>query len=146
MGWSIGYDSNWKRDIGYGVPAYCDAPSCGEEIDRGLAYVCGGEPYGEPHGCGLFFCAKHLFHSMRKPQRCNRCFYRKPPYKQISAEHPRWLIHKLTDESWQQWRDKNPEEVAAILAECETRNIQIGSGNLSAMEPAVTTRRSETHK
>src|SRR4051812_7048849 len=26
MGWSIGYDSNWQRDIGYGVPAFCDHP------------------------------------------------------------------------------------------------------------------------
>ena len=50
MGWSIGYDSNWDRDIGYGVPAYCDHPDCNEEIDRGLSYVCGGEPYGGDRG------------------------------------------------------------------------------------------------
>jgi hypothetical protein len=46
MGWSIGYDSKWKRDIGYGVPAPCDLPGCDKEIDRGLAFVCGTEPYG----------------------------------------------------------------------------------------------------
>ena len=46
MGWSLGYDRNWKRDVGYGVPAICDDPECTEEIDRGLSYVCGGEPYG----------------------------------------------------------------------------------------------------
>jgi hypothetical protein len=46
MSWAIGYDGRWKRDIGYGVPAYCDHPGCNEEIDRGLAHVCGGEPYG----------------------------------------------------------------------------------------------------
>lgn len=23
MGWSIGFDSNWNRDVGYGVPATC---------------------------------------------------------------------------------------------------------------------------
>jgi len=52
MGWSIGFDSRWNRDIGYGVPAYCDHPKCNEEIDRGLAYVCCGEqPYGGEHGC-----------------------------------------------------------------------------------------------
>lgn len=28
MGWSVGYDDNWKRDIGYGVPALCDYPDC----------------------------------------------------------------------------------------------------------------------
>ena len=36
MSWSIGYDDNWDRDIGYGVPAYCDHPGCNEEIDRGF--------------------------------------------------------------------------------------------------------------
>jgi hypothetical protein len=44
MGWSIGYDENWKRDIGYGVPAVCDHPKCNKIINRGLSYVCGGEP------------------------------------------------------------------------------------------------------
>lgn len=42
MGWAIGYDTTWGRDIGYGVPATCDYPSCTEAIDRGLGYVCGG--------------------------------------------------------------------------------------------------------
>lgn len=37
MGWSIGFDTRWKRDIGYGVPAECDHPTCGAQIDRGLA-------------------------------------------------------------------------------------------------------------
>ena len=44
MGWAVGFDNNWNRDIGYGVPAICDFPGCGEEIDRGLGYVCGGGP------------------------------------------------------------------------------------------------------
>ncbi len=37
MGWSIGYDDNWKRDIGYGVRATCDHPACNAKIDRGLS-------------------------------------------------------------------------------------------------------------
>jgi hypothetical protein len=56
MSWAVGFDSNWKRDIGYGVPATCDRPGCGTGIDRGLAYVCGGQPYGGEEGCGLYFC------------------------------------------------------------------------------------------
>jgi hypothetical protein len=52
MGWSIGFDTTWNRDIGYGVPAICDRPGCGEAIDRGLSFVCGGEPYGGEKGCG----------------------------------------------------------------------------------------------
>ena len=88
MGWSVGFDSGWNRDIGYGVPATCDHPGCGEEIDRGLGYVCGGEPYGGDTGCGLYFCDKHLWCSnkidstgaKRFAQHCRRCISRKPPY------------------------------------------------------------------
>lgn len=122
MGWLIGYDSTWKRDIGYGVPAYCDHPKCGAEIDRGLACVCGGEPYGGDHGCGLFFCAAHLFYHRprgedRYLQLCARCVKRRTtPYKHIAPEHPRWVAHKLTDESWEQWRKENPREVEVLRA------------------------------
>ena len=108
MGWSIGFDSNWDRDIGYGVPAYCDYPGCGKKIDRGLAYVCGGEPYGGERGCGLYFCSKHLYLSARLPQLCERCLKRRKPFKP-TPDHPDWINHKLTDPSWQQWRDENPE-------------------------------------
>jgi len=106
MGWSIGFDSNWNRDIGYGVPAFCDHPGCGKEIDRGLSYVCGGEPYGGERGCGLFFCSEHLFLHAKLPQLCTRCHNRRPPYKP-TADHPEWVQWKMTDESWGQWRLEN---------------------------------------
>jgi len=51
MGWSIGYDEDWKRDIGYGVPSICDHPDCNKEINRGMNYVCGGQAYGGEDGC-----------------------------------------------------------------------------------------------
>jgi len=113
MGWSIGYDETWKRDIGYGVPAYCDHPDCWAEIHRGLSYVCGGEPYGGEHGCGLFFCAHHLFYTPRRPQRCPRCITRKPSFKPKPDTYE-WRQHKLTHSSWQKWRDENPAEVARL--------------------------------
>lgn len=114
MGWSIGYDGNWKRDIGYGVPATCDHPGCNAEIDRGLAYVCGGEPYGGDEGCGLYFCGKHL-HYHEGAQKCARCCDNDTPFdaKPDTAE---WINHKLTDESWAQWRAEHPDEVAAMRA------------------------------
>lgn len=102
MGWSIGYDSNWNRDIGYGVPAYCDDPSCNAVIDRGLSYVCGGQPYGGDDGCGLYFCDKHLYLGMRA-QQCWRCTRGKAPFNP-KPDHPDWLHHKATDESWAEWR------------------------------------------
>lgn len=113
MGWSIGYDSRWNRDIGYGVPAYCDHPGCMKEIDRGLAHVCGGEPHGGDRGCGLYFCSEHLYLHSRLPQLCERCSARQRPFKP-TQDHPDWVKHKLTDSSWQQWREENPTEVAAL--------------------------------
>lgn len=112
MGWSLGYDSNWKRDIGHGVPAVCDHPKCNAEIDRGLAYVCGGQPYGGEKGCGLYFCGSHL--TAGAPQRCPKCArYDHRPYKP-KPDCYEWITHKLTDPSWQKWRDENPEEVRRL--------------------------------
>ena len=111
MSWAIGYDSRWRRDIGYGVPAHCDHPHCAAEIDRGLAYVCGGEPYGGDRGCGLYFCYGHLSADAKSVQVCNRCLRHKAPYKRPKPDHPMWVQHKLTHDSWQQWRDGNKAEV-----------------------------------
>lgn len=101
MSWSIGFDSNWKRDIGYAVPACCDHPKCAERIDRGLSYVCGGEPYGGNVGCGLYFCPKHL---SGFPQLCSRCSSRKSAFIP-KPDLPEWIEHKATDPSWQEWRE-----------------------------------------
>lgn len=101
MGWSIGYDEAWKRDIGYGVPAYCDHPDCNAEIDRGLSYVCGGEPYGGDEGCGLYFCDKHI--CCNGTPQCERCVAGKEPFK-AKPDHPDWIKHKATDPSWAEWR------------------------------------------
>lgn len=112
MGWSVGYDSNWGRDIGYGVPATCDHPDCNEKIDRGLAYVCGGEPWGGDEGCGLFFCSAHMGFGERR-QVCQRCEAGETAFD-AKPDHPEWLQHKLTCPTWKRWRDENPKEVAAI--------------------------------
>ena len=117
MGWSIGFDSTWNRDIGYGVPAQCDHPSCTNKIDRGLSYVCGGEAFGEPYGCGLYFCEEHLwFHTFKDGecrQVCFRCNNHKEPY------HPKpdteeWLVFKMLDESWAEWRETQRKKFAHL--------------------------------
>lgn len=126
MGWSIG-DFN-GRDIGYGVPATCDYPNCGAEIDRGLSYVCGGQPYGGEHGCGLFFCQDHLGYSDNDAvtgQLCERCLNpdksgNVTPFDE-TPDTAEWIRHKLTDESWGPWRDKNPDEVAAMQKQLEMK-------------------------
>lgn len=116
MGWSLGFDPNWKRDVGYGVPAYCDHPGCNEEIDRGLAHVCGGDVYGGDRGCGLYFCGAHLYYHAKLPFLCKRCERLRKPFL-AKPDHPDWIQWKLADESWQQWRDENPDEVAK-MKEC----------------------------
>lgn len=117
MSWAIGYDEKWKRDIGRGVPAFCDHPGCTARIDRGLGHVCAdGVPYGGGHGCGLYFCAVHQWSNQTHTQLCERCAHQKEPFTP-SEEHPDWIRHKLHHESWQQWRDENPDEVAKLKLE-----------------------------
>lgn len=117
MGWEIGYDTKWKRDIGYGVVAYCDYPGCSEKIDRGLGHVCANQqPYGGDHGCGLYFCSKHLVWNARIGGfSCERCQEGKEPFKPVYYEHPEWVKHKLTDQSWHAWRVRSPHEVERLV-------------------------------
>lgn len=102
MGWAVGFNERWQRDIGYGVPSYCDHPGCYEEIHRGLSYICGGLDWAE-NGCGLVFCEKHLFLSDGPDCVCERCLDGKPPFTP-SLDTDEWIEHKETDESWAEWR------------------------------------------
>lgn len=101
MGWSIGYDEHWQRDIGYGVPAWCDHPDCDQEIDRGLAYVCGNQPYGGEEGCGLYFCGDHQTDGLHRCERCQSGVFK--PFDP-KPDHPDWVNHKATHPSWAAWR------------------------------------------
>ncbi len=120
MGWAVGWDPKWQRDIGYGVPSICDQPGCNEKIDRGLGYVCGSDPLGGEYGCGLYFCARHA-HGMdvddqgeeRYIDVCQRCLDGEQAFDP-TPDLDEWLDWKLNDESWQRWRDENPIEVAKI--------------------------------
>lgn len=118
MGWSIGYDMNWWRDIGYGVPATCDHPGCGKAINRGLGHVCGGDVYGGEHGCGLFFCSDHLGPSGGEDgwaMVCERCQHGEDAeWFDPTPDTPEWIAHKLTDESWAKWRASDPKATEAL--------------------------------
>lgn len=117
-----------NRFCGYGVPSYCEHPDCNEEIDRGLAYCCGGEPNSE-YGCGRYFCEKHRqFQCFDQEgnecnhtddcfcecvEVCERCAKGKEPFD-YKTEHPSWKEHLLTDKSWAIWREENPEIVKEL--------------------------------
>jgi len=114
MSWAVGIGKD-GRDIGYGVPALCDHPKCDKQINRGLSYVCGMiNTDGEDRGCGLHFCADHLRHSEKFGQLCFRCWPRSRAPFTRKPDVPEWIEHKLTDESWAEWRADNPDEVAAL--------------------------------
>lgn len=145
MGWALGYDSMTNRDIGYSVVAFCDHPGCGTEIDRGLSYACGGEPYGGEGGCGLYFCSAHLGYTDTEEINdkiygsgvCERCAdflektdrwekdgsHGRPPvfdaFRPMS-DHPLWTRHKLKDPSWAKWREENPELVKELTYKITT--------------------------
>lgn len=73
MGWSNCGQDRDGREIGYGIPATCDHPGCTKRIDRGLAYVCGGEHGGGENGCGKYFCYEHLVMGVVDAQLCPEC-------------------------------------------------------------------------
>lgn len=128
MGWAIGYIGG--RDVGYGVPAVCEHPDCNVEIDRGLAYACGGFPDSE-YGCGLFFCDKHMQYAELSEedggevvQCCEPCAYRNehpdadwhtwPKTYDRKPDVLKWVLWKLNAPSWKRWRTETPQEVTEL--------------------------------
>lgn len=105
----MGYQVYWngRRWCGYGVPAYCDYRGCRNEIDRGVYYMCeamystgdAGDQIIHDEGCRDFFCDDHADHNE---------FH---DYVEESPEHPEWVHHVLTDETWERWRQENPSKV-----------------------------------
>lgn len=118
-----------KRWGGYGVPATCEYPTCRRVINRGMSFACGGKPFSE-RGCDRYFCEKHKYWATFNLETgkkcrhkndcecevadvCERCRDGKSPFP-YKAERKKWVKHLLKDESWAEWRDKNPEEVESL--------------------------------
>lgn len=59
MGWSNCGNDSQGRPIGYAALATCDHPGCQAQIDRGLAYVCGGMHGESEVSCEKYFCEEH---------------------------------------------------------------------------------------
>jgi len=146
MSWAVGYDTNWSRWVGYGVPATCDHPGCGARIDRGLAYVCGDGPFGGSGyiegydedggcgGCGLYFCDEHLGLNPADEQRvlCERCSLDEKPFEP-TPDLTEWLRHMLYHGSWGRWREDHPGAAREVREEL---------GRRKATEAAEQSRRS----
>jgi hypothetical protein len=69
------YRNGEKIEAGYDVEAVCEEDGCEEQIDRGLAYLCGNMPGGDEHGCGGYYCGQHLYMSLTEGvgDLCVRC-------------------------------------------------------------------------
>jgi|ERR1700722_803042 len=116
MGYAVYFDEKRNRDCGYGVPSTCDHPGCRRVIDRGLAYACGGEPFDNEFGCGLYFCEKHLHYDVqedeegkiriRGKQVCMRCLMGEESFE-MKPDRKEWINWKMTDWSWAEWRKEN---------------------------------------
>lgn len=113
-----------KRFGGYCVPAVCEQPECNKEIDRGVSYACGDEPFSE-FGCDLYFCEEHIndvyFNGDERCMSeedcdcemirlCDRCKDNKTPFP-YKPETKEWMKHLLKDKSWKKWRKENPDTV-----------------------------------
>ena len=143
MGYAV-YRIGEGRHGGYGVPAYCEHPECNEEIDRGMSFACGGEPFSEI-GCDKYFCSKHRHYTGFKqdgsalpeclcdceddPENEKEC---ECEWKEVCAscagldkeypygypykpEHPEWVYHVLNHYTWEEYRKENPDIVAKLL-------------------------------
>jgi len=55
----------------------------------------------------------HRFVTARRPQRCERCSKHRKPFL-AKPDCREWIEWKLTDESWQRWREENPDAVAEM--------------------------------
>lgn len=122
-----------QRWGGYGVTATCEHPDCNEEIDRGVSFACGDEPFSE-FGCDRYFCGKHRQYQCfldGEPVEeedddgeeidtdfcgfvCERCARGEQPFD-YKPEHPKWVYHLLNHYSWAKWRENNPDTVAELL-------------------------------
>jgi len=96
MGWAYGVNQE-GREVGYGVGATCDTAGCDAEIDRGLAYVCGGMHDGDEHGCGRYFCGEHLSYWFKLAD----------PADDESEER---MSQQLCDECGQRWESGEGDE------------------------------------
>ena len=121
MGYQVYWNDTNKRWQGYGVPAICEHPDCNEEVDRGLGCMCGNGPDDE-RGCGRFFCGKHLYVSEDDVQVCEQCLEGKEPF-QMKPDTREWTEWILADESWEEWREENPEEVIKLKEKLKENDV-----------------------
>jgi hypothetical protein len=114
MSWAVGEDEELGRDIGYGIPSFCEHPDCNEVIDRGMGCACGGE-HGNHRGCNRYFCERHLYYAwggegvdatvdLLAGQLCAMCVNDGPGRFPTKPDMLAWTYFKMTDPSWHRWR------------------------------------------
>ncbi|MEV8548332.1 hypothetical protein AB0L04_00555 [Streptomyces glaucescens] len=73
-------------EAGYSVETECEEDGCNENIDRGLAHLCGATPGGDEYGCGGYYCGHHLYGGIGPAEGlCGRCSKRRERVEETTA-------------------------------------------------------------
>lgn len=73
MCWARGLNKDGDL-VGYNVPTTCSNVTCGQAINKGMDYYCGGlEGFydGSAPGCGRYFCGTHLYYCFDNRENLN---------------------------------------------------------------------------
>jgi hypothetical protein len=72
----------------------------------------------------LYFCDNHL---VTLGNLCDRCLVEAETYYDPKPDTLEWVSWKFTDESWDPWREENPEGVAKLKQriEQETNEVRV---------------------
>lgn len=104
-----------QQFAGYGVVARCDYPECSVEIDRGFSYACGGDGPLD-HTCGGYFCGEHQNYDYADEDSDDMgdlenivCLHSPEDRDMAKPEHPDWIKHVETDDTWEEFRTLYPD-------------------------------------
>lgn len=114
MGWAFCGVNDHGQEMGYGVPCTCDEPGCDEQIDRGLAHVCGGM-HKNPETCHKYYCEEHLFFTEAMPkgerQLCARCLKERESMSNLNKWSRTTLQEYLEDRGFAVYDTEDTEKL-----------------------------------
>jgi hypothetical protein len=99
MSWGHCGEDSKGRPIGYAVSAKCDCPGCDADIDRGLAYACGGMHGKTELGCEEYFCETHLYYTVEDKEEftriCTSCMLTLTTSGEWALNPEDWVIRRI---------------------------------------------------
>lgn len=128
MGWANCGEDSKGRPIGYAHDATCDHPGCTEQINRGLAYACGGMHGDTEYSCEGYFCEKHRQQCLpvdgRLQQVCDACYAEWRAYAIANPDDSEELIKYFVDWEGEDWAEPDPPAASAREARRQTSDTE----------------------